>query len=523
MRVTENLIVRNFLARSARTLSDMAWWQERIASGRKVLRPSDDPQDLQKILALRTDIRLTEAYRDNASSATAHMSLTESSLQEISDLLSRAKEIVLEGMNAPSEGVGTEALVRDLRAMIEELLLIANRSVGGRYLFAGQQTRSPAYVQHGGRLVYQGDMGDIVEELGPGLRVVINLTGPGAFQTVPSRILGSVDLDPSVSRITELADLFGGRGVTPGHIRITDSNDVSATLDLMSATNLGQVVDAINNAGTAIVASFSADGSTIELTDTGGGSSFRVEDAVDGNFARALGLATTSETGTITGVDLDPAVTENTAIALLLRGAGLPPGTWSVRNNADGEERLAVIDPTEANTVGDLIDMLNTARTPDGRDLGIRATLEDAYLSLRSTRLHTSLSVSDDGAGTSAMELGIAGVGEARDLFQLLEDAADALEGRDADRIDSMIEALTTAIERTAGVRGTYGARARQVLAVAANLDDQTVDLTIRLSDVEDTDLALAVLQLRKAETVYNASLASGTQLLGVNLFNYIR
>jgi flagellin-like hook-associated protein FlgL len=45
----------------------------------------------------------------------------------------------------------------------------------------------------------------------------------------------------------------------------------------------------------------------------------------------------------------------------------------------------------------------------------------------------------------------------------------------------------------------------------------------MRLADIEDADLAQAAIELTQAETVYNASLAAGSRLLQLNLFNYIR
>jgi len=173
--------------------------------------------------------------------------------------------------------------------------------------------------------------------------------------------------------------------------------------------------------------------------------------------------------------------------------------------------------------VGELIDLIGAAETPEGTNLGIRGSLEDGRLVLRSIRPHTAISVSDDVAGSSASALGVAGVGEAKDVFRLLEEAAQAVDAHDHDGIDSMIRAFTEAIERTAGVRGSYGARARQVLAVGQNLEDQNLDLTIRLSDVEDADLAKAVIDLAKSEAIYNASLATGTRMLNLSIFNYIR
>ncbi|MCA9753510.1 MAG: flagellar hook-associated protein FlgL, partial [Gemmatimonadetes bacterium] len=226
MRITENLLMNGFLQRTARSLSAMTKAQQQISSGKLLERPSDDPIALARSLALRSDLKRVEAYSDKVSSATAFISTTEGSLQEVSDLLSRAKELLIEATNAPSEGVAAGAHSQELRSMIDELLLVANRDIGGRYLFAGRQTSERPYAKIGQSIAYQGDGQDVLEEIGPGLRVALNMTGPAAFQTVPSRIEGSVDLDPAISEITPLRDLFQGNGAAAGPIQITDSNGV---------------------------------------------------------------------------------------------------------------------------------------------------------------------------------------------------------------------------------------------------------------------------------------------------------
>lgn len=522
MRVTENLMVTNFLSRSGGALSKLAHVQEQIASGRKNLRPSDDPRALAKSLALKNDLRRVAGFVDNVSSATATMSLTESSLQQVSDMISRARELLVEGANGTNDQEAANAQALELRSLVDSLLLVANRDIGGRHVFGGQETRTPPYAKVGDRVVYQGDEKSIYEEIGPGLRVAVNLTGLDAFQTVPSRITGSTDLDPAASTITPLSDLLGGSGIQSGHIRITDSNGVQADLDLLGATTLGDVLNAINNAGTSIVASLSPDGKNVELTDTGGGPSLSVEDLYGGTLAQSLGIASTSNTGSITGTDLDPAITRNTPMALVLGGAGIGPGTWTLRNFGPELRQEALIDPTQANTVGDLLDLISNAKDGNGDSLGLRARIENGAIAIESTRLHTTVSLSDT-SGTSARDLGIAGAGDAVDLFHLFEAAASAVESRDTDAIDRLLRDVTAAVDHTAGMRGTYGARARQVFSLADSLQGERVDLTIRLSDIEDIDLAQAALELTQAQTVYNASLSVGTRLLELNLFNFIR
>jgi flagellar hook-associated protein 3 FlgL len=89
--------------------------------------------------------------------------------------------------------------------------------------------------------------------------------------------------------------------------------------------------------------------------------------------------------------------------------------------------------------------------------------------------------------------------------------------------MDRAIGDLTRAIEGTAGMRGSYGARARQVMQLRDRLLDEDTNLTIRLADIEDADLAKESLELAQAQTVYNAALSVGARLYDRNLFDYIR
>lgn len=523
MRITENRLSGNFLAHAQAALARMAAAQERISSGSRILRPSDDPSGIARSLALRSDLRRTDAYRENASAATAFMSLTESSLQELSDHLSHAKELLVQGLNDPIESEGADAIALELRAMVDAALVVANREVGDRSLFGGQSTIGRPWAKAGGQVVYRGDRGDILEELGPGLRVAVNLPGESVFEVVPASIANGVDLDPALSRITALADLNGGAGASGGHLRITDSNGVVVDVDLMAAGNLGAVIDGINNAGTAVVASLAPDGKSILLTDTAGGASFSVEDTLGGDLAKSLGIATTSTTGTIRSADLDPVATANTPVSHLLGGAGIAPDPWILQVEVDGQLLRASVDPSGANTLGDLIRLVETARDPSGAALDLTARLENGALVVESKRPGATFVIQDTvNGGAGATALGLAGRGEPRTIFALFEDVAAAVESRDTDRMDALMRSLQEAIDRTSGVRAAYGARSRQALLIAQNLDDRSVDLTLRLADVEDADLAKEAVELARAETVYNASLSTGTRLLERSLFDYL-
>ena len=523
MRITESQLSGNFLTHVQSALARMAQAQERLSSGKRFLRPSDDPTAVARALALHADLRRTDAYKENASAATMFMSLTESSLQELGDHLSHAKELLVQGINAPTEGEGADAIALELRGMIDAALVVANREVGNRSLFGGQATLGSPWQKVGSQVVYRGDRGDLLEQLGPGLRVAVNLSGPSVFEAVPAAIESAVDLDPVLSRISGLADLNGGAGAAGGHVRITDSNGVSADVNLLGAENIGQVLDGINNAGTAIVATLDADGKSILLTDTAGGAEFSVEDILGGDLAKSLGLTGTSTTGTLKSSDLNPAATENTPLAHLLGGAGVAPDPWLFQVEVDGTVIRASVDPSGANTLGDLVRRIEGARAADGTSLDLTARIENGSLVIETRRPGARLRIEDTvPTGAGAKALGIAGSGEPRTVFQVFEDVAQAVESRDTDKMNRLLKSLQTAIDGTAGVRASYGARSRQAILISQNLDNRSVDLTLRLSDVEDADLSREAVELSRSQTVYNASLSTATKLMDRNLFDYL-
>ncbi|HWP41326.1 MAG TPA: flagellar filament capping protein FliD [Tepidisphaeraceae bacterium] len=128
-------------------------------------------------------------------------------------------------------------------------------------------------------------------------------------------IAGTFDLNTPVARgknlqlqwvheNTLLADLNGGKGITPGRFRITNSAGVSATIDLTQGNEvrLADVIAEINSKGIGVVASINATGDGLLLTDTAGGSAGKltVQD-IEGTAAADLNIKGTASTTTLDG------------------------------------------------------------------------------------------------------------------------------------------------------------------------------------------------------------------------------
>lgn len=102
---------------------------------------------------------------------------------------------------------------------------------------------------------------------------------------------------------TALASYNGGKGVSPGKFRITDSGGRSATIDLTGGAQqtLGEVIGLINASGVRVTASINANGDGLLLTDTAGGANKLTVADVEGSAARDLNIRGTATAATIDG------------------------------------------------------------------------------------------------------------------------------------------------------------------------------------------------------------------------------
>ena len=73
--------------------------QEQIASGKRVLSPADDPVAAANILQINQDLARTEQYKKNIDIADNSLSLEETSLKTVVDLMQRMRELAVKSGN----------------------------------------------------------------------------------------------------------------------------------------------------------------------------------------------------------------------------------------------------------------------------------------------------------------------------------------------------------------------------------------------------------------------------------------
>jgi flagellar hook-associated protein 3 FlgL len=223
-RVTNTTASRSMLANINKNARTLTLAQERIASGKQIQRPSDGPAQVLSALDYRGQLRRNEQLARNAHDAAAWLNNADSALTHSVDRLTRARTLVVGGINGSADDQARAAYAAEIRAIREELIQTANTQYLGRPIFSGTTDTPTAFDPSG---TYQGNAGTVERNVAPGVSIQVNRTGPVVFGD-------AADPDGNVFRV--LADIAAA-------LESGDIDAASAGLD-----RIGRATDRIETA-----------------------------------------------------------------------------------------------------------------------------------------------------------------------------------------------------------------------------------------------------------------------------------
>ncbi len=249
----------------SRTQQQLLRVQNELSTGRKINTPSDDPGNAAIVQQLQKTLEQREAFATNLNRAKSHLGAVDSTLGDLSDLLQQAQEIASANVGSdvtPDQRAGAAAIVESIYG---EALTLANRQFEGVYLFGGDRSTDAPFVSESGGVRFVGSERVLQNAFDEGTDLPFMVNGADVFGALSTRVQGDVDLSPSMTAATRLADLRGatGDGIRTGLVTLSNGT-ATATIDLRGADTVGDVIDAINNAAVGgITASIGAGGDQI--------------------------------------------------------------------------------------------------------------------------------------------------------------------------------------------------------------------------------------------------------------------
>ena len=393
--------------------------QSQLATGRSILRPSDDTVSTAAIAQLDDSIQRTGQRLRNIDQADANLSLIESSLAEASDLLLSAKQIASTQVNVGSTQIERENQAQVVNSLIDGLLTQMNRKSVDNYLFGGSKTSTPPFEAFGSGFIYRGEFDKLTTDINLGKSVPVTLVGIDSIGSELSKVKGDVDLSPALTPDTLLKDLRGpvGLGVSKGPIQMQFDNGPVIEIDLSSADRMEDVTTRIEAAirdyettnGVTILdmggVSLSGESISIDIVSGAPGADPQLvfTEVGVGKTARDLGLTTSGgyafETTQDVGLALDPKLTMRSSIASL---TGLTGALDEIVINNAG--RRAQIDLSGAQTIEDL------ANAIQGADIGARLVINAQgtgidIVNLVSAAPDQSMTIEEVAGGSQTAEL----------------------------------------------------------------------------------------------------------------------
>jgi flagellar hook-associated protein 3 FlgL len=115
----------------------MAAAQQRVTTGIKVERASDDPVAASSIMGAQSSLRSIEQYRRNIDSARTYTMAEEAALEQLTQVLDRARELATTASSATADVGARAAALTEVEQLYQHAIQIANTQVGNRYIFGG--------------------------------------------------------------------------------------------------------------------------------------------------------------------------------------------------------------------------------------------------------------------------------------------------------------------------------------------------------------------------------------------------
>ncbi len=183
MRISTQTLFESGAARLGEVQSGLLKTQQQVASGRRILTPSDDPVGAARALEVTQSQSINTQHGVNRQHAKSALVSVEGALESATSLLLEVKTNIVTAGNGSLTDSQRGFLATELRSRFEALLSIANSRDGmGNYQFSGYQTTTPPFTETATGAQYQGDQGQRLLQVDATRQMAISNPGQAVFQ-----------------------------------------------------------------------------------------------------------------------------------------------------------------------------------------------------------------------------------------------------------------------------------------------------------------------------------------------------
>ncbi len=225
MRISTAQFFQQSVDAMLRNQRDLSQTELQVASGKRILKPSDDPSASVRVLDLNEAQQRLAQYQRNADVARAKLDQEEVALNGIVDLLQTVRELAIRGSNGTQSVADRRTIAAEVREHLGSFVQLANtQDANGEYIFSGYKSQTASLSHDGvGNFSYHGDDGQRLLQIGDNREVAIG--DPGSiFMDFAAAAGGTTDIgkviydlaanleagNPDMDAVTDIDTAFTG-------------------------------------------------------------------------------------------------------------------------------------------------------------------------------------------------------------------------------------------------------------------------------------------------------------------------
>jgi flagellar hook-associated protein 3 FlgL len=149
MRITNNIVLRNSLAGLQANSSAVQKLQVQLSTGLKIQTASDDPTAASEVMTSSGSLLAVEQYKRNISNAQARGATEGSTLDRLTELLARAREITVGQATATANATTRQTAAAEMGQLFDSAINLSSSKFGNEYLFGGETVTQQPFASTG--------------------------------------------------------------------------------------------------------------------------------------------------------------------------------------------------------------------------------------------------------------------------------------------------------------------------------------------------------------------------------------
>ena len=186
MKISTSQLYDSAITQMNRQQSNVAEMQAKLASGKSLVKPSDDAEKATLIQRLNSAMQRQDIYQLSLDRADSRIRMEETALSSAQDMLQRIRELAIQGNSDTLSSADRNIIAKEVSSLRDALFSLANtEDESGNYIFSGTEVKTPAFARDSdNKIYYNGDQNQISVDISEYRQVKVNRAGDVVFNSV---------------------------------------------------------------------------------------------------------------------------------------------------------------------------------------------------------------------------------------------------------------------------------------------------------------------------------------------------